>query len=155
MRHIIILCFVIFALSACSKKGTLNEGYWEGRMAGAYQLVDANVKVFQNGVLSSSTTLPVDSTYILLYTDMIDGFFNELAFYGNNVPPGLHNTGAWNMENDDRRITFSTFDGSNFNPTSSFTIDNAGGEKQVWHYITSGTTTYTHYAYTVVRNTKP
>lgn len=155
MRNYFIFCFILFAIASCSKKGTLNEGYWEGRMAGAYQLVDANVQVFQNGVSTSNTKLPVDSTYFLLYTDMIDGFFNELELYGNNVPPGLKYTGAWNMENDNKRITFCTFDGTFFNPTCSMTIENIGDEKQIWHYITSGTTTSTHYAYTVMRNVKP
>ena len=64
---------------------------------------------------------------------------------------------AWNMENDDKRITFSMYEPSldSEMPLSTLTIDDIGKKKQKWHLIMNIGNQYWHYTYSVERTNKP
>lgn len=156
----VFLLVILFSITACSKKATLYENYWETREAGAYKFTAAKVATFSSGILVSDSTIELGDSYILLYTTAIDGFYNELKLYGFWDPPFFKNlptSKAWNMENDDKRITFSAYDApsNSYLPTATLTMDNVGDKKQTWHYVISSGNTYIHYTISVERNSKP
>ncbi|MCX6181823.1 MAG: hypothetical protein NT150_07845 [Bacteroidetes bacterium] len=152
---------MILVLSSCSKKATLYENYWETIESGAYVFIDAKVLTYNNGVLISDSAIDVGDSYILLYTEPVlsDGFFNQLKRYGDWESPFFNNLGgikAWNMENDDQRLTFSVEDFSGtYIPQSTITIEDVGEKKQTWHYVKSAPGTYIHYIVTMERTNAP
>jgi hypothetical protein len=141
------------------KNATLYENYWETREAGAYKFTEAKADIYLNGEFVRDSSIAIGNSYILLYTTMVDGFYNDLKLFGDWTPPVFQNKPfekAWNMENDNKRITFSAYDESGFYfPTSTLTIDNVGDKKQKWHYIISNGNSYTHITISVERTTNP
>ncbi len=150
---IIVICL------SCSKKATLYEDYWETREAGAYKFTDAKISTYTDGNFVSDSIIPIGDSYILLYTTSVDGFFNELKIFGDWTLPVFGSSNfpkAWNMENDDKRITFSVLDGSGYyTPISTLTIEKVGDKKQKWNYVVNSGTTYHHYTFSLERTKKP
>jgi hypothetical protein len=158
VRNLIFL-LLIAVMASCSKNATLYENYWETREAGAYKFTEAKAEIFLNGEFVRDSTIDVGNSYMLLYTTMVDGFYNNLSLYGDWTPPLFQEKPfekAWNMENDNKRITFSVMDISGFYlPTSTLTIDNVGEKKQKWHSVISNGNKYTHITISVERTTSP
>lgn len=158
MKQILVFILLITVFQSCSKKGTLYEDYWETIEAGAYQFTEANCKIYKDQELISDSTIQVGESYILLYTSQSGGFYNELDLYGDWMPPlftgGEGAIKVWNMENDDKRISFSYYSNYTYVSTSSLTMENTGKAKQQWHYITESLAgVYSHYTITVKRST--
>jgi hypothetical protein len=155
IKNCFLGAFLLF-LVACSKEATLYEDYWETIEAGAYKFTDAKIVTYTNGVFVSETPIEIGNSYILMETTDFDGFFNQLSFYGDwNLTFASRMPDAWNMENDSKRLTFSSVINDFTTPTATLTIDNVGDESQTWHYVTGDAYTYNHYIYQVVRTTKP
>jgi hypothetical protein len=156
-----VFALMIMILSSCSKEATLYENYWETIEAGAYVFVDAKALTYTNGILTSDSTIDVGNSYIVLYTQPVqsDGFFNQLKRYGDWESPFFHEKGgikAWNMENDNQRLTFSVEDISGtYNPETTVTVENIGDKKQTWNYVKSAPGIYIHYIVHVERTNAP
>ncbi len=145
-------------MQSCSKKGTLYEDYWETIEAGSYQFTEAKCSIYKDQVFLKDSAIIVGKSYILLYTSQSGGFYNELDLYGDWTPPlfsgGEGYEKVWNMENDDKRISFSYYVNYTYVATSSLTMENVGKSKQIWHYVTESLNgIYSHYQITLERTT--
>lgn len=160
LKQFLTVVIAVFLLNSCSKKGTLYSDYWEAREAGAYKFTEAKLVVYTDGTLTTESSIDVGNSYLLLETTPVEGFFNKLTFYGDWLPVlknGVSGADAWNMENDDKRITFSMYEPSldSEMPLSTLTIDDIGKKKQKWHLIMNIGNQYWHYTYSVERTNKP
>lgn len=151
-----LLGIVLLFLIACSKEATLDENYWETIEAGAYKFTEAKILTYSSGVFVSETPIEIGNSYVLMETSDFDGFFNQLSFYGDwNLTFSNRMPDAWNMENDSKRLTFSSVINDFTTPTATLTIDNVGEDSQTWHYVTGDAVNYNHHIYQVVRTVKP
>jgi hypothetical protein len=151
-----LLGIVLLFFIACSKEATLDENYWETIEAGAYKFTEAKILSYSNGVFVSETPIEIGNSYVLMETSDFDGFFNQISFYGDwNLTFANRMPDAWNMENDSKRLTFSSVINDFTTPTATLTIDNVGKDSQTWHYVTGDAVNYNHHIYQVVRTVKP
>ncbi len=158
IKYFSIISFLFF-FAACSKKATLDENYWEARESGAYKFTNAKASIYKNGLLEADSNITIGNAYLLLHTTAVGGFNKELSLYGTWEPPFFENyksEKAWNMENDDKRITFLAIDPTGeFVPTATLTIDHIGEKIQQWHYIISSGNKSIHYTYTMEHTNQP
>ncbi len=160
IKQLLFVIVSIVLISSCSKKGGLYSDYWETREAGAYKFTEAKLTIYTDGVLTTDSIIEIGNSYILLATNSVDGFFNDLSFYGDWMPSfisGISGADAWNIENDEKRITFSMYNPSLASemPIATLTIDDIGKKKQKWHSIMNIGNQYWHYTYSVERTNKP